>query len=43
MAGDDTLAAAILDRPLRNAHVFNVGGRGYRLRDLESGFTARQI
>jgi len=43
MAGDDTLAAAILDRLSRNAHVINVEGRSYRLRDLENGFTARQI
>jgi len=29
------LAAAILDRLLHRAHVLNIKGRSYRLRDLE--------
>lgn len=35
LAGDEVLTAAILDRLLHNAHVINVKGRSYRLRDLE--------
>jgi DNA replication protein DnaC len=30
------LAAAILDRLLHKAHVLNIKGRSYRLRDLEA-------
>jgi hypothetical protein len=33
--GDDMLATAILDRLQHRAHVLNIKGRGYRLRDLE--------
>ena len=36
LAGDEALAAAILDRLLHKAHVINIKGRSYRLRDLES-------
>jgi DNA replication protein DnaC len=36
LAGDEALTAAILDRLLRKAHVLNIKGRSYRLRDLES-------
>jgi len=35
MAGDEVLTAAILDRLLHRAHVLNIKGRSYRLRDLE--------
>ncbi|MDZ7790313.1 MAG: ATP-binding protein [Xanthomonadales bacterium] len=35
LAGDKALTVAILDRLLHNAHVINIKGRSYRLRDLE--------
>jgi hypothetical protein len=35
LAGDEVLATAILDRLLHHAHVLNIKGRSYRLRDLE--------
>lgn len=35
LAGDEILAAAILDRFLHRSHVLNIKGRSYRLRDLE--------
>lgn len=35
LAGDEALATAILDRLLHRAHVLNIKGRSYRLRDLE--------
>lgn len=35
LAGDEVLTAAILDRLLHNAHVVNIKGRSYRLRDLD--------
>ena len=35
LAGDEVLTAAILDRLLHNAHVINIKGRSYRLRDLD--------
>lgn len=35
LAGDEVLTTAILDRLLHKAHVLNIKGRGYRLRDLE--------
>ena len=35
LAGDEVLAAAILDRLLHRAHVLNIKGRSYRFRDLE--------
>lgn len=41
-AGDDALTTAILDRLLHKAHVFNIKGRSYRLRDLEQTLGARQ-
>ena len=34
LAGDEILATAILDRLLHRAHVLNIRGRSYRLRDL---------
>lgn len=40
LAGDEVLATAILDRLLHRAHVLNIAGRSYRLRDLERA-TAR--
>lgn len=36
LAGDEALATAILDRLLHKAHVLNIKGRSYRLRDLEA-------
>lgn len=36
LAGDEVLSTAILDRLLHRAHVLNIKGRSYRLRDLES-------
>ena len=36
LAGDEVLATAILDRLLHRAHVPNIRGRSYRLRDLEA-------
>ena len=33
--GGEVLAAAILDRLLHRAHVLNIKGRSYRLRNLE--------
>jgi DNA replication protein DnaC len=42
LAGDEALTAAILDRLLHKAHVFNIKGRSYRLRDLEQTLGARQ-
>jgi DNA replication protein DnaC len=35
LAGDEVLATVILDRLLHRAHVLNIKGRSYRLRDLE--------
>jgi DNA replication protein DnaC len=35
LAGDEVLAAAILDRLLHRCHVLNISGRSYRLRELE--------
>ena len=42
MAGDEVLTAAILDRLLHNAHVINIKGRSYRLRDLDHALDARE-
>lgn len=36
LAGDEVLSTAILDRLLHHAHVLNIKGRSYRLRDLEA-------
>jgi len=38
LAGDEVLATAILDRLLHRAHVLNIKGRSYRLRDPEEAF-----
>jgi len=35
LAGDEAMAAALLDRLLHRCHVLNIRGRSYRLRDLE--------
>lgn len=35
LAGDEAMAAALLDRLLHHCHVLNIRGRSYRLRDLE--------
>lgn len=42
LAGDEVLTAAILDRLLHNAHVMNIKGRSYRLRDLDHALGADQ-
>ena len=42
LAGDETLAAAILDRLLHSTHVLNIRGRSYRLRDLEEGLLGQR-
>ena len=42
LAGDEALTTAILDRLLHNAHVINIKGRSYRLRDLESALVSRE-
>lgn len=42
LAGDEALTTAILDRLLHKAHVINIKGRSYRLRDLEQTLGARQ-
>ena len=36
MAGDEVMTTALLDRLLHRCHVFNIKGRSYRLRSLES-------
>lgn len=41
LAGDEVLTAAILDRLLHNAHVINIKGRSYRLRDLDHALGER--
>lgn len=40
LAGAEVLATAILDRLVNRAHVLNIKGRSYRLRDLEDAFKA---
>jgi DNA replication protein DnaC len=40
LAGDEVLATATLDRLLHRAHVLNIKGRSYRLRDLEDALKA---
>ena len=40
-AGDEILAAAILDRLLHHSTVLNIRGRSYRLRDLDQRLTAQ--
>lgn len=42
LAGDEALTTAILDRLLHNAHVINIKGRSYRLRDLENTLGKRE-
>jgi len=42
LAGDEALTTAILDRLLHNAHVINIKGRSYRLRDLENALASRE-
>lgn len=39
-AGDDVMVTALLDRLLHKCHVFNIKGKSYRLRDLESQLRA---
>jgi len=41
LAGDEVLATAILDRLLHRAHVLNIKGRSYRLRDLEEALRSK--
>lgn len=42
LAGDEVLATAILDRLLHKAHVLNIKGRSYRLRDLEQSLAMQR-
>jgi len=42
LAGDEALTAAILDRLPHKAHVLNIKGRSYRLRDLEQTLGAER-
>ena len=42
LAGDEVLTTAILDRLLHRAHVLNIKGRSYRLRDLEQALSAQR-
>ena len=35
LAGNEVLAAAVLDRLLHKCHVIDIKGRSYRLRELE--------
>jgi hypothetical protein len=42
LAGDEVLATAILDRLLHKAHVLNIKGRSYRLRDLEQSLDVQR-
>lgn len=37
LAGDETIATAILDRLLHASHVLSIKGRSYRLRDIDDG------
>lgn len=41
LAGDEVLAAAILDRLLHASHVLNIRGRSYRLKDLDASLRAQ--
>ena len=38
LAGDEAMTAAVLDRLLHRCEIFNITGRSYRLRELESLF-----
>jgi DNA replication protein DnaC len=42
LAGDEVLTTAILDRLLHRAHVLNMKGRSYRLRDLEQALSTQR-
>lgn len=42
LAGDEVLTTAILDRLLHKAHVLNIKGRSYRLRDLEQALASQR-
>lgn len=42
LAGDEVLATAILDRLLHKAHVLDIEGRSYRVRDLELAVQERR-
>jgi DNA replication protein DnaC len=42
LAGDEVLTTAILDRLLHKAHVLNIKGRSYRLRDLEQALSMQR-
>jgi DNA replication protein DnaC len=39
---DEVVATAILDRLLHKAHVLNIKGRSYRLRDLEQSLSGQR-
>ena len=42
LAGDEVLAAAILDRLLHHATLINIKGRSYRLRELDEALRTKQ-
>jgi DNA replication protein DnaC len=42
LARDSVITRAILDRLLHRAHVFNIKGRSYRLRDLEQALSTQR-
>jgi DNA replication protein DnaC len=42
MAGDEVLTIDILDRLQHRAHVLNIKGRSYRLRDLEQALVMQR-
>lgn len=42
LAGDEVLTTAILDRLRHKAHVLNIKGCSYRLRDLEHAFSMQK-
>ena len=42
LAGDEVLTTAILNRLLHKAHVLNIKGRSYRLRDLEQALSMQR-
>ena len=40
MAGDEVMATALLDRLLHHCHVFNIKGRSYRMRSMDTNLSA---
>jgi len=42
LAGDEVLAATVLDRPPHRANVLNIKGRSHRLHDLEQALSSQK-